>query len=103
PVRHAALGGPRRRRRNIERGLTRRVWIADVHGSHTRVEVGDEHELPVEDRRERFVARVRAEAAAPAAEAAGRLGDLEGGDRERPGLGGDVDYERGVPGLAAFV
>src|SRR5207245_2705679 len=100
PVRHAALGGPLRRRRNVERGLARRVGIADVHGSHAGVEVGDEHELPVEQGRERLARRMGAEAAAPSAEAAVGLRDQEGGHRERPGLGGDVDHERGVPELA---
>src|SRR5438445_5980855 len=69
-VRHAAFARPLRRRRDVERGLARRVRIADVYGPHAAVEVGDEDELAIKDRRERLARRVGPEAPAPAAEVA---------------------------------
>src|SRR5262249_53517974 len=60
-------------------------------------------ELLVEDRRERFAARVRTEAAAALAELAERFGHLEGRDPERARLRRDVDQERGLAKLAALV
>src|SRR2546430_11054083 len=80
------------------RSLARRVGIAEVDGSHATVEVGDEDELAVEDRRERLARRVGPESPTALAEVALGLRHLERGDAERPRLGGDVDDERGVAG-----
>src|SRR5439155_6820151 len=83
PVRHAALAGPLRRRGDVEGGLARRIGIADVDGPHAAVEVGDEHELAVEDRRERLARRVGPESPTALAEVALGLRHLERGDAER--------------------
>src|SRR2546428_8063615 len=56
---HAALLGLRRDGRNVERRLARVERVADVHRAHAGVEVSEEDELAVIDRRERLVGGVR--------------------------------------------
>src|SRR4026209_2755761 len=98
----AALVGSGRGVGDEETGLDRVERVADVHRAHPRVEVGDEHEPPVVDRRERFVARVRPEPAAAPAEVAGGIGHLEGGHRVGCPLGGAAAPERGLTDFRAF-
>src|SRR5919204_3898898 len=50
-VRHAPLRRPFGGRRDVEGGLARRIRIAHVDGAHAAVEIGDEDELAIEDRR----------------------------------------------------
>src|SRR6266850_6474289 len=100
---HAALVGVGGRRRDEIAGLARTEGIPDVDRANAGVEVGEEHELAVVDGRERLVGRVRTEAAAARAKVAGLLRHLEGGDGERRALAGDVDEERELPRLLAFV
>src|SRR5882724_5772846 len=54
--------------RDVEGYLLGAIGVTDVHGPHTGVEVGDEHQAPIVDRRKRLVARVRSETSAACAE-----------------------------------
>src|SRR5215472_13736804 len=79
---HAALVGARRRGRDVVARLLRIEGVADVHRPHARVEVRDEDELAVVDRRERLAAGMRTEASAAMAEVAGRRRHLVRRDGE---------------------
>src|SRR5712691_4788080 len=75
--RGTTLVGLLRNCRNIKGDLLWTVWITDIHGPHASVEVGDEHEAPIVDRRKRLVAGVRPKTSATGAEIAAGLWDLK--------------------------
>src|SRR5262249_27992556 len=102
-LRHAPLVRMRRHGRDVEADLLRIEGIADVHSPDAGIEVRDEDNLAVVDRRERLARRVRPEASTAPAEVSGRGGYLVGRDREWPGLGRDIDEEGELTRFLAFV
>src|SRR5262249_19278702 len=84
-----------------ERNILWVVWIADIEGAHTAVEVRDKDDLLIEGRPEPLIRRVRAKAAAQVAKPALRRGDLRRGNRLRPTLGGDIGHKCKVAELGA--
>jgi hypothetical protein len=73
----AALVGVRRGGRNVEPDFRRPIRIADVQRPDPGVEVGNEQDFLVVDRREGLVARVRTESPAAVAEIPAGFRDLE--------------------------
>src|SRR6266446_3557230 len=79
--------------RDVEGYLLGAVWVTDVYGPHASVEVGDEHEAPIVDRRKRLVTGVRPEASAACAEVAAGLWYLKIPHRKWLGWSSDVHQE----------
>src|SRR5207237_5092874 len=90
-------------RRNKVGDLLRMEWIAHVESAHSGVEMRDENDPPVINRREIFVARMCAKPAAFVAEIAAGFGNGPRTHAHRVSFIGDIDYSHHLPVFQAFI
>ena len=79
------------------------IWIADIDGPNSSVEMCQEHHALVVDGREIFVCGVCAEAPSAAAKVAARFGDRPRGDSDRLRLLGNIENTQYLSGLKTFI
>src|SRR5712691_281359 len=101
--RNTTLVGLPRNCRDIKGDLLWTVWITDIHGPHASVEVGDEHEAPIVDRRKRLVTGVRSEASTARTEVSTGFWYLKIRYRKWLRWRGDVHQEGHLPLLATLI
>src|SRR4029453_845980 len=75
--RSTALVGLLCNRRDVKGHLSGPIRVTDIHGSHAGVEIGDEYEASVVDRRKRLIAGVCSKASPACAEVATGLWNLK--------------------------